>query len=181
MKGNDLTPRPAAATGAPQTQAANNGNCGTPSVFPHSVALVGGGEATAGIAATGASAQVTMAPLFVSTSGNVGNFMSTTSTFANFGSQYAANVPQRDTPIAFGGYLGGGGGLMVSNATNVSQVSGPFETYTLSIPAISVSFSFGNRIWELQTTWGPQIGLSHTYSTSNTVVKGNNQPCRQGG
>jgi len=35
---------------------------------------------------------------------------------------------------------------MISNATNVSQVFGPFETYTLSIPAISVSFSFGGGI-----------------------------------
>jgi hypothetical protein len=160
--------------------ATNNVNCSAPSIFPHSVAVVGSGEGSAGIAVTGASAQQTVAPLFASTSRNVGSFTSI-STFANFGSNNVANVPQSDTPIALGLYGGVGGGVMISNATNVSQVSGPFETYTLSIPAVSLSFSFGGGIWELQPTAGPGWGVSHTYSTSNTVVKSNNQPCRQGG
>jgi len=154
----------------------NNSSCVAPSAFPHSLAFVGGAEATGGVAAAGGSAQVTIAPLFVSSSGNVGSFMST-STFANLGSKYAANVPQRDTPIAFGAYGGVGLGGVISNATNVSQLSGPFETYTLSIPAISVSFSFGGGIWELQGAAGPGWGVAHTYSTSNTVIRDNNQPC----
>jgi RHS repeat-associated protein len=154
---------------------APNKGCSAPSALPHSGAIVVGAEGTAGIAATGARAQGTYG-VFGSIAGNAGDF-NTASAFANFGSQYVANVPQQDTPIAFGGYAGAGVGVMFSNATNISQISGPFETYTLSIPLASFSFSTGGGIWEFQATVGPGLGLSHTYSTSNTSVMSNSQPC----
>lgn len=75
------------------------------------------------------------------------------------------------------GYAGIGAGLIFSNATNLQQLSGPFESYTLSLPAVSFSFSHGGGIWELGFTLGPGLGLSHTYATSNTTVTGNTQPC----
>jgi RHS repeat-associated protein len=141
-------------------------DCETPSLFPHSAGLIAGGEATVGVVATGASVQAN-GGLYLSTTGDSGFFVAN-STFANLGSKYSASNPQNDTPNAVGAYAGLGVGIMLSNATNGSQLAGPFDQITLSLPAVSVSAAYANGIWQVNVTGGPGMIFGITRSTSNT-------------
>ena len=64
---------------------------------------------------------------------------------------------------------------MITNATNVTQLRGAFQTFDLSTPIASISFSYGGGIWSLQLTIGPTAGVSAssaTTMTGTTMVRG---------
>jgi RHS repeat-associated protein len=77
--------------------------------------------------------------------------------------------------ITLGAYAGFGGGWFFTNATNVSQIGGPGDTWTLDVSAgslpikgsLSLSFS-GGGIWTLTATggWGWGAGVSRTPTTT---------------
>jgi RHS repeat-associated protein len=58
----------------------------------------------------------------------------------------APSCPNDDNYV-FGGFVGGGLGLFATNARNVSDLSGPFKTYSLNI-------GFGLRVMSLQYSVG---------------------------
>ena len=149
--------------------------CSQPSLLPHSGGIVAGGEVSLGAGVAGASAQ-SNGGIFLSTTGDMSLF-GTNTAFANFGTKYIASTPQKDTPIALGGYAGIGVGLMLSNATNASQIREGFNQVTLSMPAVSASFSYAGGIWQINVTVGPGAGLAGTGSTSYTGLMSHSNPC----
>jgi RHS repeat-associated protein len=78
-------------TGIPTSKSASNAACAAPSLLPHSLAIVAGGEGTVGVAAAGASASAS-GGIWGSTTGAMGLF-ATASAFANFGQRYEMSPP----------------------------------------------------------------------------------------
>src|SRR5213593_4691659 len=77
--------------------------------------------------------------------------------------------------IALGAYAGYGGGFFFTNATNVAQIGGPGDTWSLDVSAgpvpikgsLSISFS-GGGFWTFTATggWGLGAGVSRTPTTT---------------
>ena len=80
-------------------------------------------------------------------------------------------VPPGGTLGAVGAFIGGGGGAFISNATEVSQLQGPFNTYSFNLGVgpikFSVQFAESNGVWIGSVTLGPGRGVSgSTYPTT---------------
>jgi RHS repeat-associated protein len=83
------------------------------------------------------------------------------------------------TTATLGGFAGVGGGGFITNATNVGDLAGPFNTYSLNLPFLSIQFGESNGIWIGSLTFGPAIGANiSTYPTNTwTTSSGtNNDP-----
>jgi hypothetical protein len=135
-------------------------NCSsTPSLLPHGGSVVAGAEVSAGLGRAGGTVQGQAGyGAFYGQSGsvNTGGFAEGVAAGA-FG-PYQAGVPNQGSaangdvnPIVGGAYAGVGAGGVITNATNVQQLKGPFQTFTVSTPAFSLGFSYGGGIWG---TWG---------------------------
>jgi hypothetical protein len=152
----------------------NNSCSATPSLWPHGVAGVVNGEGTIGLSKLGATAQGT-AGLGIFGGTKQGRFFSYVATavagFHNPGVPYQQGGTN---PTIVGIGLGVGAGGMITNATSAQQISGLFQQFTLSLPAVSLSFSYGNGIWTLSGAVGPGAAAATTSTTTNTKVKG---PC----
>jgi hypothetical protein len=60
-------------------------------------------------------------------------------------------------------------GFFLSNADNASQVLVPFDTLTVNLPFISISWAEADGIVVFSTTAGPSTGLSFTNYLTTTV------------
>jgi len=158
----------------PTAPAPSNTNCSaTPSLWPHGIAGVVGGEGTLGLSKLGATAQGSAG--FGLFGGKPGGFLSYVATaVAGFHNPGAPHQQGGTNPIIFGAGLGAGLGGMITNATSVQQTRGTFQQFTLSLPAVSFSFAYGGGIWTVNVTAGPGLAVATTSTTTNTKVKG---PC----
>ena len=86
----------------------------------------------------------------------------------------AANPRQTtEGPHGVAGVFGGlGAGILVTNATDASQLRGPFDTFTLNVPIGAVSISHGGGIWSVGVTAGPGLIASTSRATTNTKTLG---------
>jgi RHS repeat-associated protein len=147
-----------------------------PNLLPHSVATIVNGEVTVGLSKLGATAQGTGGfGLFGGTKpGAFGTYVAT----AVAGSKVIGTPTQPlggSNPTITGAYVGAGGGVMITNATSVHQLSGNAQQFTLSLPKVSFSFSYANGIWSFGATYGPiKLPAATTSTTTNTEVLG---PC----
>ena len=134
---------------------------GDPDILPASLAFVGGAEYTDSLTGPPISYQPAVGT-FYAASGDTGEFLNTTSRTYN----------------AAGLYAGGSVGVMISNANNISQLQLASSTYSLSLPAISVSYSKGGGVWALQVAkFGLGGGAAISETSSDTKVLNNNEPC----
>jgi RHS repeat-associated protein len=70
-------------------------------------------------------------------------------------------------------YAGGGLGLWLSNASQLSDLAGPFRTFMVDLPFVSLSVGAGGKgTWIGSVTVGPQIGLAVTDLTTDTQITG---------
>ena len=72
-----------------------------------------------------------------------------------------------------GGYVGGGGGVYLTNAQSQNQLGGPFAQLNASIgrgPGYSISLAYDNvsGVWIFSITNGPGAGYSGSAMTTNT-------------
>ena len=80
--------------------------------------------------------------------------------------------------LALGAFAGYGGGFFFTNATNVSQIGGAGDTWTLDVSAgpvpikgsLSLTFS-GRGIWTLSATAGWGWGLGHRTPTTTGTLR----------
>ncbi|MBS1798186.1 MAG: hypothetical protein JSS95_00005, partial [Acidobacteria bacterium] len=160
--------------GSSSTPFPNKTNCSaTPSLWPHGIAGVVGGEGTLGLSKLGATAQGSAGfGLFGGKPGGFFNYVATAvAGFHNPGAPYQQGGTN---PTIFGAGLGAGLGGMITNAASVQQTRGTFQQFTLSLPAVSFSFAYGGGIWTVNVTVGPGFAAATTSTTTNTKVKG---PC----
>ena len=144
----------------------------TPNLLPHGVAVVGAAEASTGLSKLGGTIQASGGygrfGSFFSNGGWFGSYVGTAVAGSNIvGAPYQSGG---STPTIVG--LAGGIGLggLVTNATDVRQLFGPFHQITLSLPALSFAFSYGGCIWSFQTVAGPADGAATTSTTTNTIT-----------
>jgi hypothetical protein len=148
------------------TAIAPNNCSSTPGLLPHGGGVVVGGEISAGLGRAGGTVQGQAGyGAFYGQSGsvNTGGFAEGVAAGA-FG-PYQAGAPNQGSaangdvnPIVGGAYAGVGAGGVITNATNVKQLSGPFQTFTVSTPVFSLGFSYGGWIWSLSGTIGGKGG-----------------------
>lgn len=162
---------------------APNKNCSaTPGLAPHGGGVILAGlEGSAGLGGAGATAQGQIgAGAFMGQSGslNTGSF-ATGAAAARFGPSQAGSPNQSGSvnPVVMGAYAGAGLGVFVTNATNVEQLGGPFQTLTLATPVGSISLSFGGGIWSASVTAGPGAVGAASGLTTNTRTSWTYGPC----
>jgi RHS repeat-associated protein len=151
------------ASGIPISNVCSSGGS-DPSWYPSSISAVGGGELTFGV--PGGGNGVSYQPTW-------GAFMNIYSPLSH--GNYTSSVT--NTSVAGGAYAGVGGGLMISNANNVSQLQLTNNTKTISTPIGSVSWSTGGGVWEVQATGGAGVVFAYSDTVTNTTATSNNQPC----
>jgi RHS repeat-associated protein len=164
-----------------QTGEEASGKCGPTSIWPHGGGIYGSGGAEAGVGDAGAAATVSAGRGgFVDSNGHVssGQFLSG-GTMAYAGEHAVGAPTQTATPGAGGASAGLGAYLFLTNAQSVSQLSGPFQTYSVNvgigIAQISVQLSVGGGIWELGVSppfAGATAGASASKLTTTTVATG---------
>jgi RHS repeat-associated protein len=138
--------------------------------------LTGGGTADIG-AVTGGGA---------STSGGIGIFVDkegaiSMGSFNSFGAYRSKDDPcsgAMDYPVgkekddgSIGGYAGGGVGLFLTNADNVSDLGGPFKTLLINTPLVSIQIGSSNGVVIGSITVGPGLGADVSAYSTNTWVK----------
>ncbi len=82
----------------------------------------------------------------------------------------APAVQSGGTSMATGAYSGVGTGGFITNATNVGQPAGPFNTYFVNTPAISFQFGESNGTWIFSVTAGPGLGASGGAYPTETLI-----------
>jgi RHS repeat-associated protein len=101
-----------------------------------------------------------------------------------YGPAYPSGAGRKGENFAVGGFLGGGLNVFITNATDVSQLEGPFKTYSLNIGwgtrvlALQLAvgsdgtwtFSYGGPLgpWPTGAGWGASFGV---YNTNTWVTK----------
>lgn len=90
-------------------------------------------------------------------------------------------APAQSGPGVLLASAGGGGGVFVTNAQYVSQLSGPFTNYSLNVGfgpfQFSAQLALGGNIWEASLSpprAGVTFGLSASRVTTNTVTTAGN-------
>jgi RHS repeat-associated protein len=140
-----------------------------------------GGEGGGGLGAVAAGGTAAVGGGWFS-SGGFGAF-ATTGTFG-----FGPNGPSANPPCpgssgsSFGGFAGAGIGPFITNASDVSQLSGPFRTYSINLGAglggFGVQFSYGydsagDLIGVLgATVFGPGFGVNASAFNTNTTTTG---------
>ena len=145
----------------------------SPSLLPRGFAFVGAAEATVGASKLGATAQASKGyGLF---GGKPGSFFTYVAT-AVAGSHNPGDPNQQvgTNPTIVGAGAGVSLGAMITNATSVQQISGPFQQFTLSLSIVSISFAYSGNIWAFGATAGFGEAAATTSTTTNTKVNG---PC----
>ncbi|MGB6686313.1 MAG: RHS repeat-associated core domain-containing protein, partial [Terracidiphilus sp.] len=137
---------------------------GDPGVLPGSLSVVANAEATYGGPGSGQG---------VSYQPTAGAFQS----FNNLSDYDTFTSNTTHTYVAGGAFVGVGVGPMISNANNVSQLQLTNSTTTISTPVVSVSWSTGGGIWELQATFGPGLVFGYSKTSNKTTVESNSLPC----
>lgn len=162
-------------------------NCSsTPGLLPHGGGVVVGGEVSAGLGRAGGTVQgqAGYGAFYGQKSGslNTGGFAAGVAAGAL--GPYQAGAPNQGSaangnvnPIVGGAYAGVGAGGVITNATNVQQLSGPFQTFTISTPVFSLGLSYGGGIWSLSGTIGPGFFGAFTSTTTTTVTTAVHGPC----
>ena len=72
----------------------------------------------------------------------------------------------------FGAYTGIGAGVFLTNASNVSQLGGPFSQWNLDLWLFSISIESSNGVWLCSITGGPADGAAVTAYPTTTVTPG---------
>ena len=107
---------------------------------------------------------------------NVGGFAS----FGAFagGPRFGPSVPSDNASnFALGGFVGVSPGAFITNATNVQQLVGPFNTTSLDVGIgairVSLQFSFSGGTWIFSLSGGPpgSIGLAISNLVTNTWTR----------
>ena len=89
---------------------------------------------------------------------------------ANFDNLIASYPTQNSTPIIAGAYAGLGGGGFLTNATNMDQVYGVFQAFTVSLPGlVSFQYAYSGNIYVASAIFGPGAYGSISYYTTNTL------------
>ncbi|MGP0104360.1 CARDB domain-containing protein, partial [Rhodoblastus sp.] len=93
--------------------------------------------------------------------------------FSQLGGQTNNTVNYPSGSFVAGGSAGVGTGVYITNGNNVGDLSGPFDTWTLNLPFISVQFAIGSNsqghtIWTLSGTVGASVGASFSRYPTNT-------------
>ena len=72
-----------------------------------------------------------------------------------------------------GATAGFGAGGFITNAKCAKQLKGPFDTWTLNLPIISLQFASGGGIWTAGASAGKSWGLSLSrYNVTTTTASG---------
>lgn len=154
------------AFGAPSpTPAAPQKICPqTPDLFPRSGGAVAGASAVLGFGNVGA---------FADFAGGFGAFPDGPGAFQSggFGAAFGrsnATIPKSEVSPAIGAaYIGAGVGPFISNAQNVGQLRGDFDSYVLNTPLVSINLSTAGGIYTLAATFGPgALGGFSIYKTN---------------
>ena len=91
--------------------------------------------------------------------------------FKNFSSyESESGVCTGQKPFVFGASAGVGGGGFLTNANSVEDLSGPFDTYSLNIPGVSLQFGYSNGIGIASAIVGPSLGLNFSGYPTTTVT-----------
>jgi hypothetical protein len=120
--------------------------------------VVGGGSAEGGIGILGGGATGSIGGgLFGGGADglNVGGFVSGGAFAGGPGIPSAGYPCSSGSNFAAGAYAGGGVGGFYTNATDASQLSGPFSTSTLNTPIGSIQVGTSGSIYIMQVTVGP--------------------------
>lgn len=143
-----------------------------PNLLPHGTAIVGNLNVSGGVGAGAIFDETIGLGLF---GRNFGGFVSGVAGSLGAARGPSLTNPRQTTggpPTAAGAYAGISGGILVTNATNVSQLRGPFDTSTFNFPFGSISISHGGRIWSVAVTAGPGAIGSTSRATTNTKTIG---------
>jgi RHS repeat-associated protein len=85
----------------------------------------------------------------------------------------SANTTGQGTDdISLGIYGGGGVGAWFTNANSWNDFQGPFDTWTLDLPAVSFSLGTSGSTWAFSFSVGPQIGAGFTHYPTYTGLGG---------
>jgi RHS repeat-associated protein len=130
------------------------------------VAIGAGATASAGAGVFGGGTEGLSVGAFGTAGGFVGG--------PGYGVGYPSAQPGGTTTVG-GAFAGAGLGGFITNATNVGQLSGPFNTYSLNIGVgpIQVSIQVGEAggIWIGSATVGPGLGISGGGYPTNTWTR----------
>lgn len=91
---------------------------------------------------------------------------------SNFGS--ATQQPDGSPPASWVvGVTGGlGAGLFLTNATKAEELLGPFDTWTLNLPLVSLQVAYDGNIGTISANWGKSLGISASrYPVTTTTAK----------
>lgn len=75
-----------------------------------------------------------------------------------------------ETNEILGGFVGAGGGVFLTNADNVSQLSGPFDTVIVNFWIGEFQYSSSGQVWQSSVTFGPGAGLGVVYLSTLTFA-----------
>jgi hypothetical protein len=143
------------------------------------VGVQGGASATAGNGVAGGSVQgsVGWGVAVGGDSGfNQGTWVAGGAFIGNpLGSYSAVHAGQSNGAVGvYGGY---GAGVVLSNATNIGQLDGPFKQYNIDVPLMSVSWAVGaDGTKVLSVSWGPSWGWAYSSYSTTTKTDGRNSP-----
>ena len=149
------------------TDTTQNKNCPPPpSRAPHGVAVFGAANVSGGVGKSGGVLDGSVGGgIFGRNFGGFGSYVASI-----FGGSHNASVPTQGGggPAAVGAYAGFGGGVLITNATDVSQLEGPFTSYIVNTPVGSVNFSESNGIYTASLALGPGLFASGAKITTTT-------------
>jgi len=147
-------------------------------------AIVGGGTGALGVLATGAAATGTVGggAFYNSKEGASAGALASGGATAYFG-EHTAGVPTQgrslDDRAALGGFIGGGAGLLITNAGSAQALKRTTTTFSFDVGLEfggSIQLSSGGGIWALSITLGPAYGAA--FSQLNTGTKAAGGECR---
>jgi hypothetical protein len=101
-------------------------------------------------------------------SGSGQGAFSSTGAFAG-GPGYGPSYPSGNSGnFSYGAYLGAGSGFYTTNASSVSQLSGPFDTWSVNFPLVAFQYGTSNGVGIFSITGGPGavFNVSHYKTTT---------------
>ena len=92
-------------------------------------------------------------------------------------SPFGQNGPENGNTIT-GLTAGAGGGVWFTNAKSVCELEGPFNTWNLNLPLLSIQVEIANGIWMVSATYGKSWGASGSGYPTKTKALWSGCKCR---